>query len=106
LPDFRTVQLSNDEAVRLIKKIVSSGRGVGVSDHAEDRMIQRDITLGDAELVLKNGEFHEARFERGSWRYSLILDREDLSSNHIIVSAIISEVALRIVTVTNWGYKK
>ncbi|PCI00676.1 MAG: hypothetical protein COB79_05340 [Zetaproteobacteria bacterium] len=58
-----------------VKKIILSG-------HAEDRMFERGIVLEDIEKVLQSGSTCEPKYENGSWRYVMMLDRHDLCCEH------------------------
>ncbi len=47
----------------------------------------------------------ETRYENGGWRYRIKLDRTDLSEEHKVVVAIISENSLAVVTTMKQAYR-
>lgn len=102
--DYKRDRLTNETAMNIIRGVMSRSKSVLVSDHAEERMDDRKISLDDAHRVLREGEVDGARDENG-WRYSVKLDRKDLSCDHIIIVAIINIDTLIIVTVTRRDYQ-
>ena len=66
--------LRPDEAKRLIRQILESGRFI-YSGHAKKEILADNMTTVDCENVLRGGVVRPAEYENGSWRYKVETDR-------------------------------
>lgn len=83
--------LSNDDAKRLIARIVREGT-VGYSNHALDEMAKDNLTTVDVVNVLRGGIVEFSEEVRHTWRYRV------RTSRMTVVVAFHSETRLRVVT--------
>jgi len=98
----RSEALNQLEVTSRAKKV----RGIILSGHAKERMKERDISLQDIQKVLKNGYFCSCRYENGSWKYFMELDRHDLCCVHGVAFKFNGKDRTVIITVINKVYKK
>ena len=84
-------------AKQLIRQILETGT-VTYSTHARDELAEDDLTIQDAENVLRGGRVEAPRKERGSWRYRV------RTARICVVIAFRSEHEL--VIVTAWRFKR
>lgn len=103
--DYRKQRLQDGEVIPLVRQIMASGEPPHIRGHPADRMSGRCITLDDVHEVLRKGSLDETRYENGGWRYRIKLDRTDLSEEHKVVVAIISENSLAVVTTMKQAYR-
>jgi len=85
---------------------MASGRKPHIRGHPEDKMVERSVRLDDIHKALREGSLDSARFENGTWRYNIKLDRPNLSEEHFVVVIICSEESIAVVTTMKRFYKK
>jgi len=98
-------RLDDSQVIPLARKIMASDMPLAIAGHPVDRMSERFITLDDIKKVLKKGLLWKAKREKGSWRYTIKLDRTDLSEDHMVVIMFQSEKKLSVVTVMKQAYR-
>ncbi len=92
-------KIDKQDAHRIIKDIINCGHLIAWSNHAKERMLQRNYTSHDVLHILLNGnitkqEYHEAT---ESWRYTIRGD--DLEGDEGgVVTVVISKVKLVVIT--------
>ena len=88
------------QAERLIKQISADSDKILYTNHAQERMEQRDISLQDVERVLQNGFCVEMpkKNEKGEWKCKIV--RHYKGNRDIgVISIILKANKLLIVTV-------
>jgi len=89
-----------------VRALARKVRSIRLSNHAKDRMRERDIFLEDIEKVFQLGDVCEPTFKKGSWKYEMQYDRHDLCCVHIVIFVFCGKTGTLIVTVTKRDYKK
>lgn len=84
---------------------MTSGKPPHIRGHPVDRMSERFVALDDIHKVLRKGILHSVRFENGAWRYTIMLDRTELSEEHLVVVIILGEGSMAVVTTMKNFYK-
>ncbi len=71
--DFKSQRMSNNEVLKHVKILVKSG-SFYYDAHAEQRMVERNLSEADIENVIMSPVCRldkDPEFENGSWRYRL-----------------------------------
>lgn len=92
-------ELDERQALDLIREIVDTGHII-FSDHARDRMQERNFTSRDVLYILKHGHISKKEFdeEHNNWQYAI--KGEDLEGDDgTIVTAIVNSNRQVIITV-------
>ena len=92
--------LDTRQAERLIAQLAEDSNRVYYTDHAQERMEERDVSMQDIERILKNGFCADQpiRDEKGQWKCKLI--RHHNGNRDVgVITVILRSHALLIVTV-------
>ncbi|MFZ5763116.1 MAG: DUF4258 domain-containing protein [Thermodesulfobacteriota bacterium] len=96
-----TEEIDDEKALALIRR-AATGRNLVYGRHVKQRMHERNFTIQDILYILQNGELSgkEYKEEYENWTYSIRgLDLEGEEGR--VVTAIISEYSIQIITVTS-----
>lgn len=92
--------LDTRQAERLIAQLAEESSRIYYTNHAQDRMEERNVSMQDIEKILRNGFCAEQpmRDEKGQWKCKLI--RHHHGNRDVgVVTVILRSQALLIVTV-------
>ncbi|MDH5298623.1 MAG: DUF4258 domain-containing protein [Desulfobulbaceae bacterium] len=96
-----TEEIDNEKALALIRR-AAADRSLIYGRHVKERMRERNFTMQDILFILQHGGLvgKEYKADYGNWVYSIRgVDLEGEEGR--VVTAIISESAIQIVTVTS-----
>ncbi|VEN74410.1 conserved hypothetical protein [Candidatus Desulfarcum epimagneticum] len=91
-------EISNNEAIKIIREIVLDGTIV-ISGHAKKRMAERGYSVHDVQYILTNGEIAKKKFNVKSRNWIYTVRGEDLEGDcGGVVTAIIGRMSAVIIT--------
>jgi len=96
-----TEEIDDEKALALIRRI-AIGSNLLYGRHVKQRMLERNFTIQDILYILQNGKLTEKAYkeECENWVYSIRgIDLEGEEGR--VVTAIISEYSIQIITVTS-----
>ena len=92
-------QISNAEALKIIREIASDGIII-FSNHAKERMMERGYTSHDVEYILAHGKIDKQEFKDNTQTWTYKISGADLEGDDgSIIVAIIKRMSAVIITV-------
>lgn len=101
-PDKISYRLQSDILKRLVRKLAASSSNIVITEHAEERMYERDINFETVLKILRTGEIHfEHKDKKGN---SVIRATKNVVSKRdaSVVTAVVNQTKQLILITVMW----